>query len=623
LAVVTDADDYSYRLEWPHGRWWEEYQRWWDDFLTDERFSSRPSKPSEDGATEYATIASHISLRPGETKQVVWILSWHFPNVENYWARPNEKQGLILKNHYGTKWESAWEPAAHAWRNLESLQRRSRQYRDSLYSSTIPAAVIDAVSSQASTIRTNTVMVMEDKLVLAFEGCSDNEGCCPMNCTHVYNYEQAMAHLYPDLERNMRDTDFLMNLHGDGAMSFRTVLPLEPGGNYWKAAADGQMGSILKVYREWRLCGDDAWLRKLWPHVKRALEYAWTSWDRDRDGVIEGEQHNTYDIEFYGPNSLVGTLYLGALLAASKMAQHLGDPDSARVYRDLFEQGGKRMDQLLWNGDYYVQRIDEAQEKAAKYQYGEGCLSDQLLGQWFAEIVDLGKLVPHEHIRTALRSIFRHNFRQDFHDLANVQRIYALNDEKGLLVCSWPKGNRPKLAFFYSDEVWTGIEYQVAAHLIYEGMIKEGLAIVEAVRNRYDGARRNPWNEVECGGHYARAMSSWSLLSAMSGFTHSAPEKEMRFGPAVRRSRFRCLYCAGTAWGNYAQEMTKARTEVELTVAGGMLELSRLKVPFTGARAEVTAPAPATVQASDGEAVVCFTPPLKLAGGERLAISVG
>ena len=178
-------------------------------------------------------------------------------------------------------------------------------------------------------------------------------------------------------------------------------------------------------------------------------------------------------------------------------------------YRQICEKGRERLDQALWNGEYYVQKVDESQPKAARYQYGEGCLSDQLLGQWFAEVVGLGKLLPHDRIRSALASIFRYNFNTDFADFANAQRIYALNDEKGLLLCSWPKGKRPALPFVYSDEVWTGIEYQVAAHLIYEGMVKEGLAIVEAARARYDGTRRNPWNEIECGHHYARAMSSW------------------------------------------------------------------------------------------------------------------
>jgi uncharacterized protein (DUF608 family) len=620
MALATTAEDVSSRLEWEHGAWWDEFQKWWDEFLAAGRFQNAPSKPSEDGSTEYATLAAHFTLNPGQTKPILFVLSWHFPNTENYWSRGSEHQGQPLRNHYGMRWPSAWEPAVYAAQNFDSLRDRSRRYRDVLYGSTLPPAVLDAVSSQASILRTNTVMVMEKKTTLAFEGCNDNGGCCPMNCTHVYNYEQALAHLYPDLERSMRETDFLVNMRLDGSMSFRTPVPLQQGGNRIHPAADGQMGCVMKVYREWRLSGDDEWLRKLWPQVKRALEYAWVNWDADRDGVMEGEQHNTYDIEFYGPNSMMGTLYLGALAAAARMARYLGDQTAAEHYRRLFEEGGPRLDRMLWNGEYYVQKVDESQEKAAKYQYGEGCLSDQLLGQWFAEVVDLGKLLPHEHLRTALSSIFRYNFRDGFAEFPNTQRIYALNDEQGLLLCSWPKGKRPALPFVYSDEVWTGIEYQVAAHLIYEGMVKEGLAIVEAVRNRHDGIRRNPWNEFECGHHYARAMASWSLLSALSGFACSVPDKELSFRPRLRRADFRCLFSSGTAWGSYSQTLAAQRLEAAVTVEGGTLELATLRTPYGRTRTKLTSSAAATVTVAGGEAAIRFDPQLRLTRGQSVKI---
>jgi uncharacterized protein (DUF608 family) len=631
VAVVTVAGDQSYRLAWEHGEWFDEFQKWWDDFLARGRFPGVAAPPSEDKTTEYASLASHFTLKPGETKRIRFVLAWHFPNTENYWSEPvsatdwsDQKEGRdrALKNEYGTRWHSAWEPAVHALRDLDSLRARSQKYRDTLYASTLPAPVIDAVSSQASILRTNTVMVLEKNVTFAFEGCNDHSGCCPMNCTHVYNYEQAMAHLYPQLERSMRETDFLVNLRPDGSMSFRTPVPLRQGGNKVHPAADGQMGCVMKVYREWTRGAGDEWLRKLWPNVKRALEYAWVKWDADRDGVMEGEQHNTYDIEFYGPNSMMGTLYLGALVAAARMAAHLGDQAAAQSYTQLYEQGRTRLDQALWNGEYYVQKVDESQPKAKRYQYGEGCLSDQLLGQWFAEVVDLGKLLPHDHVRSALASIFRYNFNTDFDDFANAQRIYALNDEKGLLLCSWPKGKRPALPFVYSDEVWTGIEYQVAAHLIYEGMVKEGLAIVEAARARYDGARRNPWNEIECGHHYARAMSSWSVLTAISGFAYSAPQKEIRFRPRVSPAQFRCLYSAGSAWGSYAQQAAKQKLDAEITVEGGALELAAVRVPFSGAKAKVTAGRPAKVEVANGEAIARFDSPVKLASGEKLKLSL-
>ena len=344
-------------------------------------------------------------------------------------------------------------------------------------------------------------------------------------------------------------------------------------------------------------------------------------WDADRDGVMEGEQHNTYDIQFFGPNSMMGTLYLGALAAAARMARHVGDESAAAEYDSLRARGTEKLDQLLWNGEYYVQKVDEAKQAAARYQYGEGCLSDQVLGQWFAEVAGLGKLLPAEHLRTTLQSVFRYNFRENFEDFANAQRVYALNDEAGLLLCSWPKDKRPSLPFVYSDEVWTGIEYQVAAHLIYEGMVKEGVKIVEAVRARYDGARRNPWNEVECGHHYARAMSSWSLLTAFSGFVYSGPAREMRFRPQQKQGAFRTLFTTGAGWGTYSQTVARGKLEATITLAEGNLELVTLRLPFEGRAAKVSASIPANATVEHGELVLRFGGPAMLKGNQKLVIA--
>ena len=338
----------------------------------------------------------------------------------------------------------------------------------------------------------------KDGAFYAFEGTGDDHGCCPLNCTHVWNYEQTLAFLFPALERTMREVDFGHNTDDDGFMVFRSRIPLgTPKWDFPHAAADGQMGTVVKLYREWQLSGDLEFLRRLWPKAKAALEFAWRDWDPDRDGVMEGVQHNTYDIEFRGPNPMMGAIYLTALQCASEMARAVGDDSVAETYARLAEQGRGALDRETWNGEYYVQAFDRAQEE--KYQVGAGCLSDQLLGQWMAHVVDQGYVLPEGHVKSAIHAVYRHNFNETFEDHANPQRIYALGDEGGLLLCSWPRGRRPLLPFVYSDEVWTGIEYQVAAHLIYEGYVDEGVRIVRAVRNRYDGQRRNPWNEVECG----------------------------------------------------------------------------------------------------------------------------
>jgi non-lysosomal glucosylceramidase len=361
-------------------------------------------------------------------------------------------------------------------------------------------------------------------------------------------------------------------------------------------AADGQMGGILKLYREWQMCGDDAFLRKLWPAAKQALEYAWVVWDKDRDGVMEGEQHNTYDVEFYGPNTFMGALYLGALRAGEEMARAMGDTAAADGYRRVFTSGSKKMDKQLWNGEFYVQNVrnpgpgDSIKDRYVphnppavypgddqpRYQFGPGCLSDQMLGQWFAHVVGLGYLLPEAHVRRTMRSIATYNVRKDLSEHNNCQRTYALNGEGGLLLCTWPKGGRPRYPFPYADEVWTGFEYQAAAHMMYEGMIEQGLGIVQRVRQRHDGVARNPWNEFECGHHYARAMSSWSLLLALSGYHYSAPARRISFAPRVNAADFRCFFSTGGAWGSYSQKVSSGVMRCSLDVRYGRLALRTL-----------------------------------------------
>ncbi len=607
LAIATSWAETTFSEHWERAGWFDPLQSFWDDFRADGRLPERATaEPSPEGLTDIGTLGLCATVEPWGEVALPFVLAWHFPNLTNYWNRQSRVLGARLGNYYATRYGSAWEVARDVVARLDELAARTREFQVALFGSTLPPAVLDAVSSQMSTIRTTTCLRTEDGAFHAFEGCDDNAGCCPMDCTHVWNYEQALAQLYPALERTMRETDFRVNTRATGRMSFRTILPVVSGELWeYKPAADGQMGCVLKLYREWQLCGDTEWLRSLWPQARRALEWAWEpgSWDADRDGVMEGEQHNTYDIEFFGPNTMTGTLYLGALKAAATMAEAVGDDKAAARFREVYEGGRAKYDLLLWNGEYYEQRVevrgahDEALaredwhpspikpgEPQPRYQYGPGCLSDQLLGQWFCHVVGLGYVLPEAHVRSALQAVFRHNWRPRLDTHESCQRTYALNDEAGLLLCSWPGGGRPAYPFPYADEVWTGIEYQVAAHLIYEGFIDEGLRIVEGVRARHDGRRRNPWDEFECGHHYARALSSWSLLLALSGYQYSAPEGRLRFAPRVSQERFRSLFTTGEAWGTYSQTCRQrpggARQTHTLAIRGGRLSLRALEIPL-------------------------------------------
>ncbi|MEN6479888.1 MAG: GH116 family glycosyl-hydrolase [Anaerolineales bacterium] len=624
LALSTTWPEGFCQTHWLRGAWVDMMHDFWDHLSTDGSLAPREYGPSARGLADVGTLGAQLTLNPGETRDVTFLITWHWPNAAKYWCESGGggcacENAPTWRNYYATQWADALAVARYYAANAERLHRETLGFHDVLFASDLPRYVLDAVSSQASILHTPTVMRLEDGTFYGWEGCHCDSGCCEGSCTHVWNYAQTVAFLFPELERSLRNADYRYNMRPDGRMGFRLQLPL--GSPPWEfhAAADGQMGGIIKVYRDWRLCGDDDWLRSLWPDVKRALEYAWVQWDADRDGVMEGIQHNTYDIEFVGPNTMVGTLYLGALKAGAEMARYLGDADSAAEYERLYCSGRARIERELFNGEYYVQPYDPAD--APKYQYGEGCLSDQVIGQWLAHLAGLGDLLDPAQVKSALRAVFEYNWQPDLWEHANPQRIFALNDEQALLLCTWPNGGRVTFPFPYSDEVFCGIEYQVASHLIYEGLVDEGLTIVKGLRNRHDGERRNPWNEMECGSHYARSLASWSLVTALSGFAYGPGW--LSFAPRIEHEgAFTCFWSVDGAWGLYHEEAHSARLEV----AYGQLHLHKLGLRQgklgEGATAQVNRePVPCSLTTEGEMQFAALGRPVVLCVGDTLTLS--
>ncbi len=425
---------------------------------------------------------------------------------------------------------------------LPELEAETLRFVESVCASDMPDVVKEASLYNVSTLRTQTCFRTEDGRFYGWEGCSDHVGCCLGSCTHVWNYEQATAFLFGDLARSMREVEFRHATREDGHMSFRVDLPLDRVTDWGLAAADGQMGCLMKLYRDWQLSGDDDILRALWPKARKALEFCWIpgGWDADRDGVMEGCQHNTMDVEYYGPNPQMGSWYLGALQASEEIASYLGEEDFAHTCRDLFERGSRWMDANLFNGEYYEHEVWPPVEVSAvapglrhetmgardladpELQLGPGCLVDQLVGQYMAHVCGLGYLLERHHVCRTLESVMKYNFKERvFFGHFNHMRTFALNDESALLMATYPHGRRPKRPFPYYNEVMTGFEYTAASHMLYEGQRENGLKCIRAIRDRYDGKKRSPFDEAECGHHYARAMASWAAVLALTGFRYS------------------------------------------------------------------------------------------------------
>lgn len=548
--------------QWLESGWWDGNHDFWDDFagdgrlepaVQDEIYLSRIRKgpmPIKTGS-----LCMDFTLQPGGEDNAEFVLSWYFPERKGYWDGqiiPIPEKKSTVKNYYASLFGDAWDVARYFEENEEYLKRNSRLFREALYASTLPANVIDALSANLTVIRSTTCFLINDGTFLSWEGCTNTMGSCEGNCTHVWNYAQSMAFLFPKLEHDMRRTEFLLETDKKGEMAYRSNCVI--GGERYTGippAVDGQMGSVIRLYRDWKLSGDFSMLRELWEGARHALEYALTVWDSDGDFVLDAEQHNTYDIEFYGKNSMTNSIFFAALKAAAMMAAQLGYYDLEEKYLKVLKDGSVKMDQELYNGEYYIQIVPE--NAIRHYQYFSGCLSDQVFGQQLAHVAGLGYILPKEHVTSALQAIFHNNFIEGFQKHLNVQRAYAINDESGLILCSWPRGGRPKVPFVYSDEVWTGIEYQVASHLVYEGQNELAFKIVEGVRQRYDGVKRNPWNEVECGNHYVRSMASWGLLLALSGYTYDLPNNRIGFAPRIYADDFSCFFSTAKCWGIYRQ----------------------------------------------------------------------
>lgn len=566
MALLTCDSSITVKANWLKGGWWDGVQDFWDDFTMDGRLegesvSTYPSSKIGPQGARVGSLGIYHTLRPGEERTFEFALTWYFPNRTKDWFGETSE---VIKNYYSTLFTDAWSAGKYMLENLQRIEKGSLDFHRALFNSTLPSYVIDALASNITVIRSNTCFRIEDGTFLAFEGCHDSMGSCDGTCTHVWNYAQTLAFLFPELERTAREVEFNIETDDKGEMAFRTRQVFGMEKFDMVPAADGQVGTIIRLYREWKLSGDNEFLKKVWNRASKALDFAFEYWDSNGDYVLDSQQHNTYDIEFYGPNSLTNSMFFAALKAGAEMAEFIGDYEHSTKYYNALEKGSAKMDELLWNGEYYIQNLEDVDKY--KYQYGIGCLSDQVLGQSLAHVVGLGYILPEEHIKKAVKSIYKYNFKNNFRKVQSVQRTYVLNDESGLILCSWPKGGRPRLPFVYSDEVWTGIEYQVAAHLIFEGFIDEGLSIVKSVRDRHDGYRRNPWNEVECGNHYARSLASWSILIALSGFKYDMVSGKMSFKPVINEDDFSCFWSTGKAWGIYTQKKDIDTEKVEWSI---------------------------------------------------------
>ena len=549
LFVPTSAGTVSAATDVREPGWGVGMDRFWMRFVA--KGDVADTDPGDSSATKklpIAQLAVAVELAAGEEKSVPFILSWRFPNRFGWtWNHEEESAANVLGNWYATRFPTAADAAVRLWRDLPDLEAATVAFVRRVLASKAPDVVKEAALFNLSTLRTETCFRTADGNFYGWEGCLDNEGSCYGSCTHVWGYEHALVDLWPELARTMLDNAFGVQLAENGHMRFRVNLPLsENGKDLGVACADGQMQTIVKAYEYWRKSGDDAWLRKTYPSVRRALSFCWVEggWDADQDGVMEGCQHNTMDVEYYGPNPQMEFLYLTALEAVSRMADFAGERDFAVRCRELKRRGSAWTEQNLFNGSYYEHRIVPPKGKIAAglrhgtmgakdlsnpdFQLGAGCLVDQLLGDFAAQAVGLAPVADAAHARTTLSTILS-KCRQRGGQAFNPMRSYTLGGEVALMMAWYPPDRFPRSPFPYYRENMTGFEYVVAALLAWNGDRVEAERVVRDIRDRYDGRKRNPFDEAECGHHYARALDSWTVLRAFDpAFGVSAEQGDFR-----------------------------------------------------------------------------------------------
>lgn len=573
IALTTQASgQVTYRTSSKPDSWNNAILNFWDDFSADGTMSERATQADDD---PMASLAVKKTLAPHTTETFTFFITWNFPN-RKAWS------GTVVGNYYSTQYPDAWQAAEKIIPQLPELEKKTLLFVNALLNASFPNVVKEAALFNLATLRSQTVFRLPSGHMMGWEGVMDRFGSCAGSCTHVWNYEMATPFLFGQLAKTMRDVELNYATKENGLMNFRASLPLSEANKGNSAAADGQMGCIMKAYREWQLSGDNDFLKNNWQQIKKVLSYAWTEkgWDGNRDGVMEGSQHNTMDVNYFGPNPQMGFWYMGALKAAVEMATAMNDKQMAQKCHNLFTNGSQWMDANLFNGEYYEQRItdpatfefldmDNPATQFPDYQLGKGCLVDQLVGQYMAHLCGLGYLGNKNNIQKTMASIMKYNFVSNFSRHFNNMRSYVMGNEAGLLMASWPKG-RLEVPFPYFAEVMTGFEYCAATGMIYEGMQDQALTCLHAIRNRFDGAKRNPFSEAECGHHYARSMASWSAIIALSGFHYSGVHKSM----AITSQPGNYFWSNGYAWGT----ATVTRNDVTIEVLHGSLTLNTLTV---------------------------------------------
>ena len=530
-------------------------------------FDVAPSDESDKPVRQplIAMVRSGFTLSPGTKATKNFLIAWFFPNLKIHEKIKDEGR------YYQTRFASALEVAEYVRGNFERLSSLTLLWANTWKDSSLPHWFLERTFMNIDTLATTTCHRFGSGRFWAWEGV----GACHGTCTHVWQYAQAMGRIFPALERDCRErTDLGIALREDGGIIFRAEMENRP-------AIDGQAGTILRCYREHRTSADDAFLRRNWENIRKATRFV-IDRDRNGDGMEDTPMENTLDAVWDGEIAWIVGLCIAAVKAGQRMAEEMGDTSFARECAEFVRKGSANMDKHLFNGEYYIHRPDKRKGRSTLGAYNT-CHIDQVMGQSWAHQVGLGQILDVRNVRSALRSLWKYNYTPDvgpYIEKHRGGRPYALPGEGGLIINTNPKnepnpyGDNVTWQAGYFHECQSGYEYEVASHFIAEGMTDEGLALVRTIHDRYHAAKRNPYNEIECSDHYARAMASYGSFVTACGFEYHGPKGYMRFAPRWNLADFKAPFTAAEGWGTYSQKFAGDKMECTLELKYGKTELA-------------------------------------------------
>ena len=610
---------------------WDSLSTLKDDLAADGALTGAADAASPaDRTTVDGALSVKVTLAPGASRTVPVTLNWHFPGAVN----PNGGSGRQYENW----WSSADDVSGYVTANYDRLLGETKTYHDSLYNTNMPRYLIDRVSAATAVLHSPTVWWAKN----GFFGAREGWGCCPGMPTHVFHYAQAQAWLWPEVGQRWTK-QWLDNTDAAGK------IPMRFNGDS-SFTMDGQTGVILSAYRTYQTT-DKAWLTANWPNIKRAMDYVVSRGDSDHDGILTGSFNTTLDGGETGNGSWLGSMYLASVHAAQKMAAVQGDTASAELYGSVYEKGRVTGEKTWFNGEYYTEV--HSTEGAS---YGNGSEIDMLLGQWWSTQLGLGDIFDTANMDTAAKNLFTNNYRDNLlgdtpysgYNYAHKFRQYALETDGGLQMITWPHNDQPSNTPLYYDELMSGFEYSAASLMLQRGQLDEGLKTVKAISDRYDGVARkgpyidmstcttgdgtgSPFGDDECGKYYGRTLSSWSLLTALQGYTWNAPEGAMSFDPTWKPNDHKSFFSTGDAWGTFTQKRADGEQTDTLHVKYGAMTLRTLKlrVPDSDGALALkdvgpTSPLRGARLHRDGDMVtVTLAAPAELAEGEKLRVTLG